>query len=152
MDVKEKLAERIKSLREDAGLTQRSLSEATGISLSAIIAYENKQREPNSKNMAILERFFGVSGAYLRGADTNNTASWQHLSALNGNNVYLMPLKSIMEHTQTDTISNQKQVFQILSDLEDVLALEDEPLRTLLLNVMAQSIQVLKHNLERFND
>lgn len=61
------LPEVLKYLRRDCNLTQRQLAEETGLSLSAIVSYENGLREPNSKAMAVLERYFGVSGEYLRG-------------------------------------------------------------------------------------
>ena len=60
-------ADRLKELRISRGLTQRQLSEETGIGYGTIVNYENLQREPNSKNMARLEKYFNVSGAYLRG-------------------------------------------------------------------------------------
>lgn len=61
------IAKNIKELRKEAGLTQRGLAQETGIPLKSIINYENGLREPNSKAMAALERYFGVSGEYLRG-------------------------------------------------------------------------------------
>ncbi len=61
------LPEVLKYLRKDCKLTQRQLAEETGLSLSAIVSYENGLREPNSKAMAVLERYFNVSGEYLRG-------------------------------------------------------------------------------------
>lgn len=61
------LPEVLKYLRKDCNLTQRQLAEETGLSLSAIVSYENGLREPNSKAMAVLERYFNVSGEYLRG-------------------------------------------------------------------------------------
>lgn len=57
----------IRELRVMRNLTQKALSEATGIPVRTLINYENTEREPNAKNMAILERFFNVSAAYLRG-------------------------------------------------------------------------------------
>lgn len=57
----------IRELRVTRNLTQKALSEATGIPVRTLINYENTEREPNAKNMAILERFFNVSAAYLRG-------------------------------------------------------------------------------------
>lgn len=49
------------------GLTQKSLSEKTGIPLQSIINYESGKRSPNAKAMVTLERFFGVSGEFLSG-------------------------------------------------------------------------------------
>ena len=67
MGVKENIAKTIKLLRKERNLTQLQLSKETGIKYRSLINYENAVREPNSKNMAILENFFNVSGLYLRG-------------------------------------------------------------------------------------
>ena len=48
-------------------LTQEQLAQRIGVSMAAVRNYENGLREPNSKAMAALERFFKVSGEYLRG-------------------------------------------------------------------------------------
>lgn len=61
------IAVNLKILRKDAGLTQRELAQKVGLPLRSIINYENGLREPNSKAMAALERYFKVSGEFLRG-------------------------------------------------------------------------------------
>lgn len=61
------IAQRIKELREAAGLSQAALAKETGLTRKSIINYENGYREPNSKAMAALERYFHVSGEFLRG-------------------------------------------------------------------------------------
>ena len=61
------IAKNLKVLRKETGLTQRGLAQETGIPLKSIINYENGLREPNSKAMAALERYFKVSGEFLRG-------------------------------------------------------------------------------------
>lgn len=60
----------LRKLRTEKKLTQKELANKTGLSYSAICSYELGRREPNSKAMAVLEKFFNVSGAYLRG-ETN---------------------------------------------------------------------------------
>lgn len=57
----------LKSLRVQQGLSQKELAEKVGLSAHSINSYESGRREPNSKAMAVLEAFFGVTGAYLRG-------------------------------------------------------------------------------------
>lgn len=56
-----------KKLRLDANLSQSQLSEELGLSLNTIRSYEAGRRQPNSKAMVLLEQYFNVSGAYLRG-------------------------------------------------------------------------------------
>lgn len=61
------ISARIKELRKEKGITQKQLSQLTGLGYNSIIGYENARREPNSKAMAALEEYFNVSGAFLRG-------------------------------------------------------------------------------------
>lgn len=70
------ISTRIKELRKTKGITQKQLAEQTGLGYNSIIAYENARREPNSKAMVVLEEYFNVSGAYLRG-ETDKRESQQ---------------------------------------------------------------------------
>ena len=72
-------AERLKVLRESQQLSRQALADATGLSVHSISSYENGRREPNSKALTILENYFQVSGAYLRGesADRSRPAAWE---------------------------------------------------------------------------
>ena len=53
--------ERIKALRNKAGITQRVLAETLGISTSAIIAYEKGQKIPSIDAAIKFAQYFGVS-------------------------------------------------------------------------------------------
>ncbi len=84
MKEKSKLAQRLIDLRKDKGLTQTQAASEIGIDYAAIRNYENSLREPNSKAMATLEKYYGVSGAYLRGetderGDTSVAAANMHI-------------------------------------------------------------------------
>ena len=59
--------ERLKFLREEKGLTQKQLSEATGVAQSAIAFWENGKRLPTLPSLIILAKFFDVSIDYLAG-------------------------------------------------------------------------------------
>lgn len=61
------MGQRIQELRKAEGLTQEQLAQKIGVSMAAIRNYENGLREPNSRAMAALERYFKVSGEFLRG-------------------------------------------------------------------------------------
>ena len=146
MNAKEQFAFTLKGLREAAGLTQRELASETGISLSAIIAYENKQREPNSRNMAILERFFQVSGDVLRGS-----AALTH-EAMESDERHSMITSlshDILSLTKTESDHTQHQVEQILTQLLKILHMEDEAMIDVLLDMVDTNIQTLYHGLER---
>ena len=62
-------ADRIKELRIEKGLTQRTLAEQTGLSQSAIKHWENDDRVPNAEAVVILAKFFDVSADYLLGIE-----------------------------------------------------------------------------------
>ena len=78
------LGSRLKELRQKANITQKELSEKTNISLRSIINYENNLREPNSRAMAALERYFGVTGDYLRGGVDRSALIVRDGQVLNG--------------------------------------------------------------------
>lgn len=77
------MADRLKELRKSRGLTQIELAAATGLSFHAINSYESGRRTPNSKAMAALERYFQVSGEYLRGEIDRDTF-FQQSEAIQG--------------------------------------------------------------------
>ncbi len=62
-------AERLRSLRDQKGLTQDGLASALGVSRSTIGGYEapSKEREPDFAIVCRLAAFFGVSTDYLLG-------------------------------------------------------------------------------------
>lgn len=61
------LGDRLRELRAEKGLTQAGLAKETGLSLHAINSYESGRRRPSFEATATLEKYFGVSGEYLRG-------------------------------------------------------------------------------------
>lgn len=63
------VSDKLKSLRLEQGLSQAELAEKIGLSMHSINSYESGRREPNSKAMAALEQYFGVTGSYLRGEE-----------------------------------------------------------------------------------
>ena len=66
-------AERLKELRKEMKLTQISLAQKTGLTKSAIGAWELNQRQIGAESLVVLARFFKVSADYLIGLkDTEN--------------------------------------------------------------------------------
>ena len=78
---KNPMADRIKELRTGLGITQKELAKEIGISYASVVDYENGRREPNSKAMAALERYFGVSGEFLRG-DVDRDAFMENIPVI----------------------------------------------------------------------
>lgn len=69
MKNKSVMVQRLHDLRQSKGLSIKQLADSLGVSSAAIKKYEYGEREPNSKAMAALEKYFGVTGAYLRGEE-----------------------------------------------------------------------------------
>lgn len=67
--------QRLKSLREERGLSQRALAEVIGISKGAVYYYENEGRAADIVTLKKLSEFFGVSADYLLGSSNARTQS-----------------------------------------------------------------------------
>ena len=66
-EMKIKLGQRLKELREEKGYTQKQLAEKLGINSVTYLHYEKEQREPPLALLADISRFYGVSVDYLLG-------------------------------------------------------------------------------------
>ena len=61
------MGERIKRLRNAAGLTQQKLANELGISIKSIQRYEKNMNEPSSYTTRLIAAYFAVSTDYLLG-------------------------------------------------------------------------------------
>lgn len=61
MDVKEKIGQRIKELREEANMSQKDLSYAADLDRSYIASVENGQRNVSIINIEKISKALGVS-------------------------------------------------------------------------------------------
>ncbi len=62
-------AERLKSLRQEKGLTLQNISDAIGVSINTISRWERCERLPNILHLVALAKFFKVSVNYLCGME-----------------------------------------------------------------------------------
>ena len=67
------IADKIKTLRENSGLTQTELAKRIGITRSGVNAWEMGISAPSTQYVVELALFFGVSTDYL--LDLNKTAT-----------------------------------------------------------------------------
>lgn len=63
------IADRLKELRNEKELSQDELAKQTGLSRSAISAWESGTRVPAATTIIVLAKFFGVSSDYLLGLE-----------------------------------------------------------------------------------
>lgn len=125
------IASRLKALREENGLSQNDLAKETGLSKKSIINYENGYRQPNSKAMAILEQFFNVSGAYLRGEsnkrhDRSRDNDFDYITQNDENNFNVRLLHNVVALASHLLPEVQIHVQRILAQIEYVLDYKDE--------------------------
>ncbi|MFV0351720.1 MAG: helix-turn-helix domain-containing protein [Oscillospiraceae bacterium] len=125
---KEVIAANIKNLRMSKKLTQVELAKELGISYGSIVDYENARREPNAKNLVALERFFGVSGEYLRGETEERTApiyKWEDAELMDAVSQSFDHLfTTLLAAVRASSALEQKMVFDILIELRHVLTSE----------------------------
>ena len=74
------IADRIKQLRETAGLSQAALAKRLGITRSSVNAWEMEITVPSTQYIVELARLFKVSTDYLLGVDTTSTVNVSGLS------------------------------------------------------------------------
>lgn len=67
--MKETFNERIKSLREDKGLSIQALARELKVSSASVFRWENGQGDIKSSQLILLAKFFGVSADYLLGLE-----------------------------------------------------------------------------------
>ncbi|MCX7779647.1 MAG: helix-turn-helix domain-containing protein [Negativicutes bacterium] len=65
------LGEKLKSLREQKGITQQEMADILGIARGTYAHYEIDRREPDNATLARLADFFGVTTDYLLGRTDN---------------------------------------------------------------------------------
>lgn len=142
--------ERLKSLRKEKGITQKQLATDLGISLPAVINYENAQRSPSSAVLTLLSRFFNVSKEYLLGESDERGIeyTWDDPEIMETVResipAQISGLNDILKGCSTQ---EQKLTFDILVELSHVLRLEDQAHRAasiaLLQNVFAVSTRFM---------
>lgn len=74
------VADRIKAIREQRGLTQADLAKQLGITRSSVNAWEQGISVPSTQYIVELAGLFKVSADYLLGIDTTATVNVSGLS------------------------------------------------------------------------
>lgn len=118
-----KIADNIRLLRKEKGLTQKQMGEQLNIPFRTIMNWERGVREPSSQNMVALEKFFNVSGSFLRGeTDIREPMIWDDLDVLNSiNNEFPQMLKRVLNIFEQEDEDNQHAIFTIISELQSIL-------------------------------
>ena len=72
---------RLKSLREDRGMTMKECAMRLKMAYTTYVNYEKGAREPNSETLIQIANFFGVSVDFLVGRDTKQSLSCENSSS-----------------------------------------------------------------------
>lgn len=83
---------RIKSLRDEAGLSQADLAKELSVAQNTVSSWENGKRDPDTDTVKQLAAFFGVSTDYLLGATDQKNASSEEDAGLSAEENELLEL------------------------------------------------------------
>ncbi len=137
----ELFAARLRSLREEAGLSQVQLAEKLNVSRGSISYYENCERVPDINFLQAAHNFFGVDYNYLLGessvktADNDNYGRYNILDSATGAlteqqaNALIEKLSSILHcmqilderYIETDSTTCAESFLTLLDGLEERL-------------------------------
>ena len=144
----EKFVERLKSLRKEKGITQKQLAAKLGISLPAVINYENAQRSPSSAVLTLLSRFFNVSKEYLTGEtdERESECTWDDpeimQAVLESLPIQISGLNDVLKGCPAQ---EQKLIFDILVQLRYVLELKDTVKKMTALSMLHDVAAAVEH-------
>lgn len=105
-------------------------------------------RTPNSKAMAVLERYFNVTGEYLRGESSVRTPeySWEDpeiMAAIRAN--FPEQLSQLNDTLKDCSAEEQQAVFTILVQLRSVLNLKDAAKRQTAISMIRNMAVDVEH-------
>lgn len=108
MDLKKRVGERMKMLREGYGISQKDLAKAIQTNQSAITRYENGICEPNLQTLLDYAVYFKVSIDWIFGR-TESRMEGTRLADLNEEIVEGSPLYEKMREVITKIVNEQKK-------------------------------------------
>lgn len=148
MENNEELVKRLKLLRKEKGVTQKQLAESLGISLPAIVNYENAQRSPSSAVLTLLSQYFNVSKEYLLGeTDERHLAQkWEDPELVQAISDNLSTLFDTVEQAVRGVSDEeQKLIFDVLVELRHTLKLKDNTQRREALRLLHDTAPAVLH-------
>jgi len=124
------MAERIKQLREERGLTRQQMADALNLSLTAIAGYEQGYRVPRLEYLQDIAKFFKVSIDYIIGT-TEEKGSEVTVNAVKINDSligdFLVKLNKILKESSMTSHEKQETLDMLLGILETMIAKKRYP-------------------------
>lgn len=146
-------AARIRQLRKERKITQKQLATDTGLPYQSIVNYENGRRTPNAAALATLERFFNVSGEFLCGTSEvrRNEMIYDDPEIMDEvRESFSFLFNNLLAKVNNEDDHNQKMLFDIIIELQSVLDLKDVHNKSMLLEMIADSVHSLNNNVNRY--
>ena len=84
------LATKLRDLRTQCGLSQRSIARRLGVSASIISGYETGERTPSLENLLLLSHLYHCSTDYLLGRDSQPSSATISLEGLSKKQVQIL--------------------------------------------------------------
>lgn len=124
------MAERIKQLREERGLTRQQMADALNLSLTAIAGYEQGYRVPRLEYLQDIAKFFKVSIDYIIGT-TEEKGSEVTVNAVKINDSligdFLVKLNKILKESSMTSHEKQETLDMLLGILKTMIAKKRYP-------------------------
>lgn len=136
------IAQNIRMLRKEKNLTQKELGALLNIPYRTIMNWERGIRQPSSQNMVILEEFFGVSGAFLRGeTESRERMAWDDQELMQTIHSEIpAAIASFSAELLKQSDKNQKLIFDLFVELKSILSLDDEKTKDDLIDLIHQNV------------
>lgn len=136
------IAQNIRMLRKERNLTQKELGALLNIPYRTIMNWERGIRQPSSQNMVILEEFFGVSGAFLRGeTESRERMAWDDQELMQTIHSEIpAAIASFSAELLKQSDKNQKLMFDLFIELKSILSLDDEKTKDDLIDLIHQNV------------
>lgn len=111
---------RLKKLRENAGITQKQLAESLNVTQTAVNYWENGKREPNKEMIEKIADYFKVTPSYLMGWNndklTAQLASW----GVDAIMAHSKEEKDILKNCKMLNIAGQQKAANYVEDLTKI--------------------------------
>lgn len=136
------IAQNIRMLRKEKNLTQKELGALLNIPYRTIMNWERGIRQPSSQNIVILEEFFGVSGAFLRGeTESRERMAWDDQELMQTIHSEIpAAIASFSAELLKQSDKNQKLMFDLFIELKSILSLDDEKTKDDLIDLIHQNV------------
>lgn len=130
---------RIKELRKEHSVTQKTLAEAIGVSEKQIARYEKEEQEPKRSTYSDIAEFFDVSVPYVMGL--SNFKKDEIIKKL-AEDIQLKGIEAKIPPEFTDDDTANLEIKYLISKIEHISSNTDMGKRYFLINIMRTTLDI----------